>query len=129
MGIFDFLNPFFSERDFEETARLHKHILPNFLKLVRRFDKRLDENRQIEFFFYSRTMENAENLKRTLEKEGYEIYGIDEAKDGQYSVIGLTTYMSLDEKNFQDWIQKMNEYGFINDCEFDGWGMLSHIDE
>ena len=124
MGIFEFLKPFVSVKDFEETTELQKHLLPNFLRLLNRVDKSMDEERQVEFFFYSQTMEDAEGLKKDLEKTGYEVYGIDKSENGKYSIIGVTSVMSLDKKCFENWIDKMNEFGFINDCEFDGWGML-----
>jgi len=125
MGLFQFPKPFVSVKDFEESIQGQNQTLFHFLKLVKRFDKSMDKERQIEFFFYSQTLEDAESLKKDLEKTGYEVYGIDKSENGKYSIVGLTTHMSLDKKSFEDWIQKMNEFGFINDCEFDGWGMLT----
>ena len=124
MSLFQFPKPFVSVKDFEENIQGQKQTLFHFLKLLRRVDKSMDEERQIEFFFYSQTMEDAESLKKDLEKTGYEVYGIDKSENGKYSIIGLTSVLSLDEKCFENWIDKMNEFGFINDCEFDGWGML-----
>jgi len=88
----------------------------------------MEEPKGMEFFFYSRTRENAKELKKDLEKIGYEVYGIERSTKNQYSIIGVTLPISLVEDKFKKWIKKMNEIGFINDCDFDGWGTLSDID-
>lgn len=82
----------------------------------------------MEFFFYSKNRENADELKKDLEKIGYEVYGIEKSIKNQYSIIGLTPPISLEKEKFKNWIEKMNEIGFINDCNFDGWETLTHID-
>ena len=79
----------------------------------------------MEFFFYSKTIAKAESLSGDLEKLGYEVYGINESENNLYSIIGLTTPISLKEKEMDKWIQKMNELGFANDCKFDGWGTMA----
>ena len=82
----------------------------------------------MEFFFYSKTRVNANELKKDLEKIGYEVYGIERSTKNQYSIIGVTPPISLEGEKFKKWIKKMNEIGFINDCNFDGWGTISFLD-
>ena len=82
----------------------------------------------MEFFYYSRTRENADGLKKDLEKIGYKVYGIEKSTENQYSIIGVTLPINIEKDKFKDWIKYMNEIGFINDCDFDGWGTLSNLD-
>ena len=105
-----------------------KHSSGRFLELLTSFKKESDEVKEMEFFFYSKTKTHALGLKKDLEKLGYEIYGIDKSYDGRYSIIGITPPMSLEEMEFEKWVGKMNEIGFVNDCFFDGWGTLSQLD-
>jgi len=128
MGIFDFLKPFISVKVFESNSRNQKDAANKYLNLLKRYDKNKEDLRSMEFFFYSETGVNATELKRDLEKMGYEIYGIEKSTKNQYSIIGVTPPISLEEDKFNEWIEKMNEIGFINDCNFDGWGTISSLD-
>ena len=88
----------------------------------------MKELKAMEFFYYSKTRKNADELKKDLEKFGYEVYGIEKSTINQYAIIGVTLPISLEEEKFKEWIKMMNKIGFINDCNFDGWGSLSQID-
>ena len=125
MGLFDFLNPYVSVKKFEESTQGQKQSAPMFLKLLKKYFENVEGTRQMEFFFYSKTIEKAESLKTDLEKLGYEVYGINESENDLFSIIGLTTPISLEEREVDYWIQRMNELGFANDCKFDGWGTLA----
>lgn len=128
MDIFDFPNPFISVKKFESNLKGQKDSADRYLDLLNIHDNKIEEPKGMEFFFYSKTKKNADELKKDLEKIGYEVYGIERSTKNQYSIIGMTPPISLVEEKFKDWIKKMNEIGFINDCNFDGWGTLSHID-
>ena len=125
MSLFDFLNPYVTVKKFEESTRGQKESAPMFLKLLKKYFENVEGARQMEFFFYSKTMEKAESLKTDLEKLGYEVYGINESENDLFSIIGLTTPICLEEREVNHWIQRMNELGFANDCKFDGWGTLA----
>ncbi len=128
MGIFDFLKPFISEKKFERNIKGQKDSANRYLDLLGKYDKRMEEPKEMEFFFYSKTRVNANELKKDLEKIGYEVYGIERSTKNQYSIIGVTPPISLEGEKFKKWIKKMNEIGFINDCNFDGWGTISFLD-
>ncbi|MCK5103225.1 MAG: ribonuclease E inhibitor RraB [Cyclobacteriaceae bacterium] len=128
MGIFDFLKPFISEKKFERNIKGQKDSADRYLDLLGKYDKRMEEPKEMEFFFYSKTRVNANELKKDLEKIGYEVYGIERSTKNQYSIIGVTPPISLEGEKFKKWIKKMNEIGFINDCNFDGWGTISFLD-
>lgn len=128
MDIFDFPKPFISVKKFESNLKGQKDLANRYLDLLSKCDIRMEEPKGMEFFFYSKTREDADELKKDLEKIGYEVYGIERSTKNQYSIIGVTPPISLGKEKFKKWIKEMNEIGFINDCDFDGWGTLSHID-
>ena len=129
MSIFNFLRPFVSEYYFEKQKLSLKYGVNRFLSLVRNYDHHLHDLRQVEFFFYSKTIGNATDLKNDLIELGYEVYGIASSSNNEYSIIGVTNPISIRDKDFMQWTEKMNEIGFINDCRFDGWGMLTSFDK
>jgi hypothetical protein len=129
MSIFDFLKPFVSERYFERHKAGQKSAASRFLQLLGHYDHHLHELRKVEFFFYGKRMGNAVGLKNDLIKQGYEVYGIEGSLKSQFSIIGVTSPISLQDGEFKKWIEKMNELGFINDCRFDGWGMLTPMED
>ncbi|HLF33386.1 MAG TPA: ribonuclease E inhibitor RraB [Cyclobacteriaceae bacterium] len=125
MSIFDFLKPFISERFFERHKAGQKEGAGLFLRLLGQYESQLDEFRQVEFFFYTKSLGNATSLRDDLLKLGYEIYGIEGSVKKRFSLMGVTCPMSLKDEDFRKWVEKMNELGFINDCLFDGWGVLT----
>ena len=128
MDIFDFSKLFISIKKFESNLNGQKDSAHPYLDLLNIYEKKMEEPKGMEFFFYSKTKENAIALKKDLEKTGYKVYENAKSTKKQYSIIGVTPLISLEEEKFKDWIRKMNEIGFINDCNFDGWGTLSNID-
>ena len=95
-----------------------------FFETLGSADKKAEQPREVEFFFYAKRKAEAESLQADLEKLGYEIYGIGLSIRKQFSVTGKTIKISLDEKAFSKWAEHMNELAFANNCFFDGWGML-----
>lgn len=59
-----------------------------------------------------------------LEKEGYEVYGINPSSKDKFSIIGATTPINVNGKEFILWINRMNELAFLHNSTFDGYGML-----
>jgi hypothetical protein len=129
MSLFDFLKPFVSERYFEKQKAGQTSAASRFLKLLSHYDKHLNELRQVEFFFYGKNMGNAISLKKDLLKQGYKVYGIEGSMKSEFSIMGITCPVSLEDSDFRKWIEKMNELGFINDCRFDGWGVLTKSED
>ncbi len=126
--MFDFLTPYISVKKFESYLKGHKAITSHYLQLLNQYDKDIDVPKQVEFFFYSKTRENANGLKKDLEKIGYEVYGIENSLKYEYSIIGVTPPISLESEIFEKWVTEMNELGFINYCNFDGWGTITFLD-
>lgn len=129
MSLFDFLNPFVPERYYEQRRTQQKSSVPRFFQIMSRYDSRLNEPRPVKFFFYGKTMGDAISLRQDLQKLGYEVYGIENSVKSRLSIAGVTPPMSLEETDFKKWVGKMNDLGFINDCCFDGWGILTILQD
>lgn len=93
---------------------------------MKRFGSKTPSNKGIEFFFYTDEENKANNLAIELNKLGYEVYGVSAPREGinDWSVIGCTGNMSLNEKDLNAWSQQMIQLGYECDCKFDGWGTL-----
>ena len=128
MSINDFPKLSNSIKKFENNLKGQKATADRYLDLLSTFEKDVKEPKEMEFFYYSKTKENANGLKKDLEKIGYKVYGIEKSTKNQYSIIGVTPPINIEKDKFKNWIKYMNEIGFINDCDFDGWGTLSTLD-
>ena len=128
MDIYNFPKPFISIKKLESNLKGQKALADRYLDLLSKSEKNMEKLREMEFFYYSKTIDNADGLKKDLEKIGYKVYGIDKSTENQYSIIGVTPPINIEEDKFKNWIEYMNEIGFINDCDFDGWGTLSSLD-
>ncbi len=69
---------FFSKPDYEETIIIQKALNKNLLKLFHSYGiaKKLQS---VEFFFYTNTLDKANNLAIQLSLAGYEIYSVSES--------------------------------------------------
>ena len=78
------------------------------------------------FSFIRMLRTKATNLVIELAKLDYEIYGIYPPEEGipDWSIIGATTSLCMNEPALTKWCEKMNQLGFETDCRFDGWGTL-----
>lgn len=112
---------------FETRKWLQTTIVPRFLQFSG-LNKNTEIPQMVEFFFYSKLKEDALHLKEQLQSLGYEVYDVSKSKD-KYATIGCTPPISIAVKPFRQWIEKMNELAFINDSDFDGWGMLADPDD
>ena len=102
-------------------------MLKNFLDIILK-NKLTILGLSIILFFYSNKKKNAINLKSSLESIGYSVERIYQYKEREFSICGTARINSLEEKEFLNWVEKMNEYAFIYNCKFDGWGMIGRLD-
>ena len=124
----NFPNLFESFRKFESNLKGQKDLADRYLDLLSTFEKDVNDPKVMDFFYYSKTKNNANGLKKDLEKIRYEVYRIEKSTENQYSIIGVTPPINIEKDKFKNWIKYMNEISFINDCDFDGWGTLSTLD-
>jgi regulator of RNase E activity RraB len=84
----------------------------------------IDENTslELEFFFYTDTLEKAEALEKALKELGYSAESSEHEYDEEKLITGRTTPLQMRADILTDWTVRMCELGFRHDCEFDGWG-------
>jgi hypothetical protein len=115
-------------RDFNYQCENQKIGALRFLDIQNVFEVDLDQPREIDFFFYSKKRKNASNLQSILENKGYNVERIYQLNDNEYSICGTAPIASLGEEEFLVWVEAMNEIAFVSNCKFDGWGMISRLD-
>jgi hypothetical protein len=116
---------FFSKKEMMDSNAVQPKLNHSLFKLFKQYGGKKKES-PVEFFFYTDTEDKATNLVIELAKLDYEIYGIHPPAEGimDWSIIGATTSLSMNEQELTKWCEKMNQLGFETDCRFDGWGTL-----
>lgn len=116
---------FFSKREMAEAISVQPKLSQRLFKLFKQYGGTKIES-PVEFFFYTDAEDKANNLVIELVKLKYEIYGIyPPAEDIQnWSIIGVTTPLLMNENELSKWCETMNRLGYETDCRFDGWGTL-----
>lgn len=102
---------------FEQNSKMQKVLAQHILNFIPGDSKAS----QVDFFFYSDSLEKAEALSKDLKKINYEVE-IFENKNGIWSICGCTNEMEINDRTIDTWVQEMCEMAYINDCRFDGWG-------
>lgn len=101
------------------------------LELMEHFGTKDNSVLSVEYFFYADKEDNACNLAIELHKLGYEIYNVSEpdAQFKQWSIIGCTSKINMDDNSVTEWTDKMESLAEENNCRFDGWGTLIDPDK
>lgn len=81
----------------------------------------LDEPRQIDFFFYTNTHEDAVKLATDLDSRGFETFVPDEESEGKWSVQASRTD-SVTNITAQPFVEELIRLTSQYLAEFDGWG-------
>jgi regulator of RNase E activity RraB len=117
---------FFSKKDRDESLGMQSFLNKKVLELGKKFGAKENAFQSVEFFFYSDEEDKANNLVIELARLGYEVYAVypPELEDQQWSVIGCTIPMNLQEGELTNWSEQMVKLGYECDCKFDGWGSL-----
>ena len=80
---------------------------------------------EVEFFFYTDTMDNALDLMNELKKKNYTVECVQSNSGGQkFLITGNTLKLTMQSKEMLDWSNQMYDLAAEFDCEFDGWGAL-----
>lgn len=112
-----------SEEKFESGKEAQESGSRQLMKVLRDLNDCDEEELVLEFFFYTDDRSKAESLSEVLLKYGYVVH-IDELSKSKlrFSITGRTIPLPNEDDVVEKWAMKMNELGFIHDCEFDGWG-------
>ena len=127
MGLLDIFKnsngQFVTERKFKNNVIRQVELAPHTLIQLRNYGVSSDTELKVEFFFYSKTADNAERLSEELRKMDYDVeFGKSGGNKNLYVITGWTTKMAMDDQTVQSWTRQMCELGYKFDCDFDGWG-------
>ena len=128
MGLFNFFKnneskKFVNEQDFNKNLSKQLQMTPMTMEQLRKINISEDKELKLEFFFYTNTLEKANNLELELNKINYQVESRQSASNKkEYIVTGWTTKMKMTDEIVKRWTKEMCEIGFKYDCDFDGWG-------
>lgn len=125
MNIDDILNnkQVVNEEKFENGNNAQEGAAPFIMDIIRNLGGDSIEELVLEFFFFTNEKSKAEDLAEALKKFGYEVHMDDTGRaDLKYSITGQTIPLPNEDDVVVNWSKKMNELGYIHDCQFDGWG-------
>ncbi len=114
-----------NETKFEIGKEVQACATPMVMEILRRFGEEQGAELVLEFFFYTNERSKAESLEVELKKFGYNVFVLEDKKterELKFSITGQTIPLPNEDDVIEKWAVKMNELGFIHDCEFDGWG-------
>ncbi len=126
MGLFNFLKGqeakrFISKIEYLDNISTQEGMNGKVLDQLSQYEVTDDTELKIEYFFYTNTKEKAENLTVELKAKNYETREVHQMET-LWSITGWTKKMKMDLKTITDWTNEMCVLGYINDCDFDGWG-------
>ena len=129
MGIFDFLKPkertgkFVSESEYQKNHDNQMSMTPQTLEQLRKLNVSEDQELKLEYFFYTNTINKAEELSVELSNMGYSVEHGKSAEDKRlYVITGWTSKIPMIDNKVKQWTSQMCEVGYKFDCDFDGWG-------
>ncbi len=127
MGLFESLrrkdSRFVIEKAYKLNSEKHVAGVPKILAVLIEHHVNETNQLQLEFFFYTNTIEKAKLLAAELKNRNYSVEYNTSAHDNKLFVInGRTIKMKIEEKTLVDWAKEMCGLGYNYDCEFDGWG-------
>ncbi len=114
-----------NEEKFESGNEVQSCATSVVMEVMRKFGEETPEELVLDFFFYTNDRSKAEGLQEQLKKFGYKVVVHEDEKterDLKFSITGQTIPLPNEDDVVEKWATKMNELGFIHDCEFDGWG-------
>jgi regulator of RNase E activity RraB len=129
MGLFDFLKPKTNIRQFVSESRFNTNrdkqiqCSPQILEQLRELNVGVEKQLELEYFFYTNTIEKAKQLADEIQKLNYSVnHSVSAWNEKLFVVMGWTTKMRMSEESIKQWTIQMCELGYKFDCEFDGWG-------
>ena len=117
---------FISQADFEQNLAIQLSLTPKTLAELHRHGITTEDERPLEFFFYTDSLTKARKLADELSKLGYSAKYTESVGDSdEYIVRGWTIPILMSEDAVLEWTENMCRIGFNMDAEFDGWGTLA----
>jgi hypothetical protein len=114
---------FVSKEAFETNLEKQMAMTPQTLQQLRKYNVTPEKRLQLEFFFYTNTVENAVALAAELKNRNYKVnYGPSVSNEKVQLITGLSAEIIMSDAAVLDWTREMCTLGFKHDCDFDGWG-------
>ncbi|WP_125720110.1 ribonuclease E inhibitor RraB [Flavobacterium ustbae] len=84
-----------------------------------------EDELKIDYFFYTNTLEKAQNLEKEIQKKHYIVNHAIASHDKQLFVIsGRTTAIKMMHETLSKWAGEMCELGYQYDCSFENWKIV-----
>lgn len=133
MEILSFLKPkkqkrSISESDFEINKVKHLRLATESLVGLRDASVEEEDELKIDYFFYSNTLEKAENLEKEMQKLNYIVNHGPALQDKNLFVIsGRSKKIKMMHESLSKWVSDMCELGYMHDCNFDNWKIVPEV--
>ncbi|GAB5525230.1 MAG: hypothetical protein Roseis2KO_31020 [Roseivirga sp.] len=118
---------YLKRRAYYENSKRQTDGVSRILQILNAFGAEEGDEQGVEFFFDTDCEPKAKSLSAQLTQLGYEVCGIHEI-NGKYSLSGCTPPIKMTDSGMMEWCDLMGDLGYENDCAFDGWGTLIHLD-
>lgn len=129
MGFFNFCTPKNQKNKTDaETVSNSKcenqiSLIPQTLSQLKQIGVNESSNLKLEYFFYTKSEKNAEELSKKLINMKYSSeFRLGAGNTGEYVVTGWTIPMKMDEKTIANWTREMCKFAEEYQSDFDGWG-------
>lgn len=126
---FNLFKSFGKNKQFVSNKRYEENLQNQFLFNVETLEQLYkhgvssEKEQKVEFFFYTDTLEKAQNLTNDLLNKGYEVqHGQSAGGNKLFVITGWTVKMQMDKQTLSEWSKHMCNVGYAHDCDFDGWG-------
>jgi hypothetical protein len=95
------------------------------LELAKMIGAKDEEEKEIEFFFYTRELNDALDLINHLKGLQYDVQCVppEESRD-MWLITGLTKKLKMNEQVIIKWTETMEAIAHCYSSNFDGWGTL-----
>lgn len=133
MEILSFLKPkkqkrLVSENDFTINQGRHFRLATESLVSLRDASVEEEDELKIDYYFYSDTLEKAENLEKEMQKLNYIVnHGLAPHNKNLFVISGRSKKVKMMHESLSKWVSEMCELGYKHDCNFDNWKIVAEI--
>lgn len=133
MEILSFLKPkkkkqFVSKENFISNQDKQFRLSIESLVSLRDLSVEEEDELNIDYFFYTDTLEKSQKLEKELLKLDYTVNHRTNSHDKNFfEISGRTTEIKMMHETLREWIAAMCELGYKHDCSFDTWRIVEGV--